>query len=68
MILAHKKTVSPNNFATHNAGNGHGLDQQVFIVTYEQSLSAYCDLDLLASNMVLGSLGWSVCALVLGKL
>ena len=28
-----------------------GQTQQVFIVTYEQSLSAYCDLDLSARNM-----------------
>ena len=30
-----------------------GRIQQVFIVTYEQSLIADCDLDLSASNMVL---------------
>ena len=30
-----------------------GQTQQVFIETYEQSLSADCDLDLSASNMVL---------------
>ena len=29
------------------------LIQQVLIVAYEESLSADCDLDLLASNMVL---------------